>query len=175
MRGLEGSDRARLVRRVLAVGGVLFLLAVIQTTVFGRWKLFGAVPDLMLCCVVLLGFLRGREEGAISGIAAGFFIAALGSVGVTVAPVFYMLCGYVCGFFARAVYPKSFVTFLPFLAASLPAKAVETVLSACLRQPEPRLGSLLVWAVLPEAAGTFLCGMALFFPIRAVLGREKKR
>lgn len=175
MRGLGGSDRARTVCRVLTVGGLLFLTAVMQTTVFGRWKIFGAVPDLMLCCVLMIGFVSGREEGAISGIAAGFLIAALGSVGVTVAPVFYLFCGYVCGFFARAVYPKSFVTFLPFLAASLPAKAVETVVSACLNQAEPRLGPLFARAVLPEAAGTFLCGMVLFFPLRALLGREKKR
>ena len=83
-----GAERAKLVKRALFVGAALFLLCIMQSTVFGRWKLFGAVPDLMLCAVVLLGYCNGREEGAVGGIAAGTMTAMLGTVGVTVDPVF---------------------------------------------------------------------------------------
>ena len=70
-----GAERAKLVKRALFVGVALFLLCIMQSTVFGRWKLFGAVPDLMLCAVVLLGYCNGREEGAVGGIAAGTMTA----------------------------------------------------------------------------------------------------
>ena len=173
--GNDGSNRAKIVWRAVLVGAVLFLLCVAQTTVFGRWKLFGAVPDLMLAAVVLLGFCRGREEGAIAGIAAGVFLASLGSVGVTVAPVFYMIIGYVCGYFARAIYPKQFGSYLFFLAASLPFGAIRTVIQACLIHANPRPAMLFLYAILPEAAGTFLCGAVLFFPLCALLGKENKR
>ena len=172
VRTVGSSDRARQLRRAALVGVTLFLLCVVQTTVLGRWQLFGAVPDLMLCAVVLLGYCRGREEGALGGIAAGVFVAALGSVGLTVAPVFYLLVGYVCGFFARAVYPKRFLPYLFFLGAALPFAAVKLLIQACLTYPNPRPAMLLLYAVLPELGGTFLCGAALFCPLRWLLGRK---
>ena len=43
---IGGSERATLIKRAIFVGAVLFLLCIVQTTVLGRWKLFGAVPDL---------------------------------------------------------------------------------------------------------------------------------
>ena len=58
--GNDGTDRTKILLRAVWIGAVLFLLCVMQTTVFGRWKLFGAVPDLMLAAVVLLGYCRGR-------------------------------------------------------------------------------------------------------------------
>ena len=58
-----GAERAKLVKRALFVGAALFLLCIMQSTVFGRWKLFGAVPDLMLCAVVLLGYCNGHCGG----------------------------------------------------------------------------------------------------------------
>lgn len=172
--GNDGTDRTKILLRAVWVGAVLFLLCVMQTTVFGRWKLFGAVPDLMLAAVVLLGYCRGREEGAIAGIVAGVFVASLGSVGVTIAPVFYMVIGYVCGYFARAVYPKGFGAYLFFLGVSLPFGSIRTVIQASLTHANPRPAMLLLYAVLPELFGTFLCGAALFFPLRALIGRAKR-
>ena len=90
---MGSTERTRLAIRGAVTGAVLFVLCVVQTTVFGRWKLFGAVPDLMLCAVVLIGYCRGREAGAIAGIAGGAMLAMLGSVGITVEPVFYMVVG----------------------------------------------------------------------------------
>ena len=34
---------------------------------------------------------------------------------------------------------------------------------------------LFLYAVLPEAAGTFLCGAALFFPLRWLLAKKRER
>lgn len=171
----DGTERRKQIGRAVFVGAALFLLCVLQTTVLGRWKLFGAVPDLMLCATVLLGYCNGREEGAIGGIAAGTLVAMLGSVGVTVAPVFYMMIGYVCGYFARAIYPKQFLGYLFFLAASLPFGAVQTVIDACLTYGNPRPVMLFLHAILPGMAGTALCGAALFFPLRLLLEKKSRQ
>ena len=109
------------------------------------------------------------------GIAAGTMTAMLGTVGVTVGPVFYMVMGYVCGYFARAIYPKRFLPYLFFLGATLPFGAIRTVISACLAHGNPRPAMLFLYAVLPEAAGTFLCGAALFFPLRWLLAKKRER
>ena len=172
---MESTERTIRAIRGAMTGAVLFVLCVVQTTVCGRWKLFGAVPDLMLCAVVLIGYCRGREAGAIAGIAAGVMTAMLGSVGVTVEPVFYLVVGYVSGWFARAVYPKGLRTYAVFLAAALPLCAVRTVIQACLTHSNPHLAMLLVYAVLPELGGTAIMGLVLFYPLRFLLGRSNKR
>lgn len=170
--GFADSDRLARVRGYVLTGLVLFLLTVLQTTVLSNWKLFGAVPDLVLCATVMLGFCRGREEGAVLGIVAGVLIAALGSYGITVAPVFYMAVGYVCGHFGRTVYPKRLLSYLFFLGVSLPFAAVKTVIQACLMQENPRPAMLFLYAVLPQAAGTLTCGAVLFLPLRLLLGKS---
>lgn len=172
---MEQTERRKVIWSAAVTGAILFALCVLQTTVLGRWKLFGAVPDVMLCATVLLGYCRGREAGAIGGIAAGVMLAALGSVGATVAPIFYMVVGYVCGYFARAVNPKGLLSYLVFLGASLPFGAVRTVVQAVLTHGAGHPGQLLLYAVLPEAAGTVIMGILLFFPLRASIGCAKKR
>lgn len=170
--GFGDSNRFARVRSYARKGLVLFLLTVFQTTVLGRWQLLGAVPDLMLCATVMLGFCCGREEGAVLGILSGVLITMLGSYGITVAPVFYMMVGYVCGHFGRTVYPKRFLSYLFFLGVSLPFAAVKTVIQACLMQENPRPAMLLLYAVLPQAAGTLLCGVVFFLPLRLLLGQS---
>ncbi len=178
MRGKErqgSEEKGQVVKNVVIDGVILFLLCIFQTTVLGRWKIFGAVPDLMLCSVLLIGFCRGHEYGAVGGITAGIFSATLGTVGVTVAPVFYFLVGYLCGYFARTVTQKSIAPYLFFLAISLPFGAIETAVQAILTKSDLNITALFLHAILPESAGTFLCGAILFFPLKTVFLREKKR
>lgn len=172
---LGNAERAKIALCALRDGSVLFLLCVLQTTVLGRWKPFGAVPDLILCATILLGYCRGREVGAVGGMAGGTMLAMLGSVGVTIAPVFYTFVGYLCGYFARAVEPKNLRSYLFFLGVALPFGACKTMMQACLYQAQLRPIPLLLYAVLPEAAGSALFGVMLFFPLRRLIGRKKKR
>jgi rod shape-determining protein MreD len=59
-----------LVRRILL--GILIVAA--QWLVFGRLRLWGAYPDVVLLFVAWIGIRQGRRTGALSGFACGFLM-----------------------------------------------------------------------------------------------------
>ena len=165
-RPVKGRDR--LVRISLLCGLLLLLGALLQVTLLSEWRIFSTVPDLMLVLVVALGFFCGMHTGAVCGIAGGFLIDALGSFGLSVLPLFYMLVGYIVGHYARAVYPKRFGAFLPYVAISILCREAVTLTLAAATYREVHLPSLLLRSVLPEAVLTFLWAMLLYFPMKKI-------
>ena len=76
---------------------LLVFFALLQTTVFARFRPFGAIPDLMLPLCLAVGMTERGRWGAIFGIAAAFVIESLGAATVSVLAVLYMLAGYLAG------------------------------------------------------------------------------
>ncbi|MFT5142094.1 MAG: rod shape-determining protein MreD, partial [Thalassolituus oleivorans] len=58
------------VRRILL--GILIVAA--QWLVFGRLRLWGAYPDVVLLFVAWIGIRQGRRTGALSGFACGLLM-----------------------------------------------------------------------------------------------------
>ena len=139
---------------------------VLQTTLFARIRVFGAVPDLAYATLILIAYFCGREVGAVTGIAAGFAVDALGSVGISLLPVMYLFCGYVCGHFTRAVQPKRFTAFLTVLGAAIPVRTVITFIYICINYNTIHILELTVHNLLPEAAGTLLAALVLYYPVK---------
>ena len=79
-------------------------------------SLSGAVPDFCFALVCAIGFVLGERYGAIFGIAGGVLIWALGSGGVSLAPVLYTLCGYLCGALPRVMLRRNFLSYFVFTA-----------------------------------------------------------
>lgn len=163
--GYQARTRSRMIAYCLSFGLLIVLLACMQVSFFGRLRPFGAVPDLMICTVLCIAFFSGRYAGAITGIAAGFLIEAIGSQGVTLLPLIYMIGGYVAGHYARTVKPKRYLVYLFFLACALFVRAGTTVIYVCMIYQSVNLPQILLRAVLPEAAGTALAGCVLYFPV----------
>ena len=168
--GYRAQTRARAARYILSISGAILLLAVLQTTLFARARIFGAIPDLMLCAVICIAYFLGRYAGAVTGIGAGVLIEALGSVGVSILPVVYLLCGYLAGHYARAVTPKRYGAYLVYLAVALPVRAATTLTYACLSYHSIDLPKILLQTVLPELVATAICGCVLYVPLM-LLGR----
>ena len=76
----------------------------------------GAVPDLCFALVCAIGFVLGERYGAIYGIAGGVLIWALGSGGVSLSPILYTLCGYMCGALPRVILRRNFLSYLVYTA-----------------------------------------------------------
>ena len=173
--GYRAQARAKSIRYTVFIALLVLVLAILQVSFFANVRLFGAVPDLMLCCVVCIGFFSGRFAGAITGIGAGFLIEALGSVGISLLPVAYLLCGYLVGHYARAMIPRKFLSFLVYFFIALLFRAAITLTYVCLTYAQFSLVTILVGTVLPEMAATAICGCALYLPIRGLcLLLEKK-
>ena len=166
--GRAAQNRVRAAKFILTEAALFLVVIVLQTTLFARIRVFGAIPDLAYVTLILIAYFCGREVGAVTGIAAGFAVDALGSVGISLLPVLYLLCGYVCGHFTRAVQPKRFTAFLTVLAAAIPVRTVITLIYICINYSTIHMLELTAQILLPEAAATILAALVLYYPVKAV-------
>lgn len=173
--GHRAQARTRSIRYTVLVSVLLILAAVLQVTVFSRFRLLGAVPDLMICAVLCLSFFCGRYVGAVSGVGAGFLIEVIGSHGITLLPVCYLFIGYLMGYYARTAVNKSYIAYLPYLGVTLACRAAITVLYACLNYQSIHLLKILLQTVLPELAVTAIAGCLLYFPLKLFCGWLEKK
>lgn len=163
--GYRARTRSKIVVYSVTIGILLVVLAAVQTSFFGRIRLFGAVPDLMLCTVLCVSYFCGRYAGGITGIAAGCLIEAIGSSGISILLVVYFLYGYLAGHFSRTVVPKRWTVYLFYLAVGVFLRAATTVVYTCMTYRTVDLIEIFLRSVLPEAVGTALAGMVLYVPI----------
>ena len=115
-------------RKALLYGAACLLLGVVQTTVLAPHAPLGVTPDLMLAFVVAIGFWDGERIGGVTGIAAGFLIDALGSTGLSLMPLCYLLIGYVSGLCAGKIFSKNFPSYMIYaMTASLVRGAITLI------------------------------------------------
>lgn len=165
IRGRISQNRAKAVKYILTEIAMFFTVILLQTTLFAKWRFFGAVPDLCYATLMLTAYFCGKETGAVTGIAAGFAVEALGSTGISILPVCYLFCGYVCGYFTRAIVPRRFTAFLAVMGAAVPVRAAISLVYVCLTYDSVNLFSVLAHNILPEAVGTFLFACLLYYPV----------
>lgn len=166
--GRTSQNRVRALKFILTESFLFLTVIVLQTTLFARMRIFGVVPDLCFATLILVSYFCGKEVGAITGIAAGFAVDALGSVGISLLPVLYLFCGYVCGHFTRAIHPKRFLVYLTLLGAAIPTRMAITFINICINYSTIHLLELMVHTLLPEAAATLMGALALYYPVKKI-------
>ena len=172
--GRAAQSRARVWRFVVTLGLLLVVSVSLQTTVLARWRLFSVVPDLTFAVVVAVAFFCGKETGAICGIAGGFLLEALGAQGVSILPLVWFLCGYLCGHFA-SLFPKSIPTYLVAVGVSLPIHALTTLFYVAVTYRSLHLATTLLRVILPESGALVVTFLVVGFPLFLLcrrLGRE---
>ena len=67
------------------VGGLVFVAALLQSTVFSSIVILGGTADVLLVTLLGIGLLRGAVTGAVAGFSGGLLldVANLGTLGVT--------------------------------------------------------------------------------------------
>lgn len=173
--GYDSQTRTRLIAYTVCISLLLLLLGVLQVTVCARISVFGATPDLMLCAVLGVSFFLGRYAGAITGIGAGFLIEAMGSTGISLLPLVYLLLGYLGGHYARVIVPKRYTAYLVYLLPALLLRAGITLTYICLSYESFSVIQILLRTLLPEAADTAICGAILYFPIKLLCVRLMRK
>ena len=163
--GHRAQARTRAIRYTVWIGILLIFLATLQVSFFPYVRLLGGIPDLMIVAVLCLSYFSGRYMGAVTGIAAGFLIDAIGSTGVVILPICYLFLGYLVGHYARILGHNGFVSYLLYLGITLLYRAVITVLLACMSYSTVNLIKILIYSVLPEALTTAIWGCIMFFPL----------
>lgn len=148
---------------------LMLLFALLQTTLFARFRPFGAIPDLMLPFVVAVGMAEGERWGAVFGIIAAFLIESLGAGGVSLLPLLYMPAGYFCPVVTKLYLTDSAPVRLIFTAVCGVGRAVMTLILLSLNVRDFSLLLLMKEVVLPEYAATFLFSVPVHLAVHAAL------
>ena len=92
----------RILRRFIISFISIVLLYVLQCTVFkGALMIGGVAPNLILMFACIVGFMRGRTSGMLTGFFGGMLIDIMsgGMIGFT--PLLYVFAGYFNGMFCK--------------------------------------------------------------------------
>jgi len=138
----------------LAKGGVCALLliffALLQTTLFTRFRPFGAVPDLILPLVAAIGMTEKEKWGAVFGVIAAFVIESLGGSTVTLLPILYMPVGYFCGILTTYYFRDAFLVRGLYTLVTSGIRCVFTLAALAMTLGDFNLLTCLTDAVIPE-------------------------
>ena len=140
---------------------LIWVIAMIQVGFFNRIPFFGATVELVLCGVAYIGWRRGALTGAVIGVIGGYMLDALGSTGISVAPLVFMLVGIYAAVCAEHLFDHP----LTYLLALLPVHLGISVWRAV------AYGSFLhVFAVL---GGAYIASLAVYIP--TIVRRVRRR
>ena len=143
------------IAKILICGALVLFLSLLQTTIFARFRPFGAIPDLMLPLVIAIAMTEGEKWGAVWGLIAAFVIESLGAGGISLLPLLYMPAGYFCPLITKLYLTDTPPVRLIYTALSGLGRAVITLLYLSLTADSFDLPVLLSRIVLPEYASTF--------------------
>jgi rod shape-determining protein MreD len=146
---------------------LVFVVAILQTTVFSSVDILGGTPDTVLVLIVCIGLLRGPIVGALCGFLAGLVadVATLDILGVT--SLLLVIAGYWIGRYGAALgRERRSSPYLPVVAATVLYAIGALVLRAILGEsPSARL--ILVDSLFPDIA----LNLIVAFPIFALCRR----
>ena len=142
--------------RALICTGLVILAALMETTFFGYFRPFGATPDLMLPLIIAIGMTEGGAWGGAFGIVGGVVIDSLGSVGMTLTPIVFMLAGFFAGLLLEEYFSDTVAVRGIMIAAGVLLRAVMTLVSAASEIPDFVLGSVFRLVIGPELLATLV-------------------
>ena len=88
----------------------LFCAALVQTSLLSRYQPFGAVPEIVLPCVIAVAIHDGERSATICGIMGGLIIDSLGTGGFSASALVYMLVAVVAASLTYSVLSRDFLS-----------------------------------------------------------------
>ncbi len=145
----------------------IFLICTVSSTL-PAMGYRSALPDLILGATVALAYFEGDRCSAVFGCAAGFALEAVGSVGFSILPLFYMLCGCVCALLFSRALQKNFGAFMLYTALFMLIRSVISVIYIQFSMPDYSLASAIEHVLLYEYAVTLISAIPVFFLTKGI-------
>lgn len=144
----------------------IMLWAMVQTTFFAHFPLFGTVPDLMLSLTAAIALMEGEKWGGVCGLIAAFVIQALGNSGTgpELLALLYMPAGYVIGILSRYYFSNSLPVKAMYIAACGLGRAAVSAVTAAVMLDAP-LKRILADIVVPEFFSTAAMAPIIYFVV----------
>ena len=143
---------------------MIFIMFILQTTVFHAISLTGIVPNLMLIIVVSAGLMSGESYGLTTGLISGllcdiFFGSFLGFYALL-----FMYIGFVNGLFHRSFFAGNYLLPLSLLVGSDFFYGLSCYFLMFLFRSRFVFGYYFVHRIVPEMVYTLVAAL-LFYPV----------
>ncbi len=175
---LRASIEIEPIIRALVCLVLISFFALLQTTLFARFRPFGAVPDLLLPLVVAIAMTAREKWGAVSGIVAAFLIESLGGAAVTILALLYMPVGYICGLLTVYYFRDGLAVRALYTVVTALAKALFNLVILAMSMPSVSLPQAFWYVLIPEFLATvlfaFLPHVAVRYAFRLTEGKKEK-
>ncbi len=126
------------------------------------------VLDLLLCLSVALGACKGPAFGAFFGIYAGILADSANGFGISLLPLFYMLCGYLAFVVCELIPKNKFILYCATCVLCILGRAVVSVIYVMLSMGSVPLLDVARYVCLPIILGTLIV-MPLAYPVGLLL------
>ena len=157
--------RPETVKRIVIYGALLLILSALQCSFFARLRFLPATPDLILCVVLGILLLDSEQAAVIAAVAGGFIVDAVGGIGISFGPLFYLLAVALMSLLAKKVMP-SVLSFAVLLLPALLLRAGYTLLGIWMSVGSFPISTALRQVLLPEALMTLLFGFLVYALLR---------
>ena len=166
MNHAHGRERTKheYFKRALLYGALFFLLTILQCSFFGTLRPFGAVPAPVLGALCAVALLDRPEVALATAIGAGFLLDAVGSTGLCLSPLLFLLLTALFVLVSRKMIP-SFLSFAVLLALCSVTSVLQTLITLALTGSSDSVLPWLRYHALGEWFGTFLFSLPLYFPV----------
>lgn len=173
------KGRSRAIEKKIIIGALIFIIftAVIGCIQTCNFKIFGAVPNILLSFVLSIGFLFGEREGGAVGIFAGFIYDCMGGSGFSVTPIAFLMFGYVCGILSKWFLSQNFPSFMVYILIFGTANEALTFFYYLLLSKNFNILTTIFRVLLPEYISFVIFAPIMYllsFCVRRLLMRDGK-
>lgn len=166
MNAHRNRTQKRLVWRKIAVYAPLFfLLGVAQCSFFNNLSFISAVPDVVLGALTAVAMFDTQRTAAVCAIGAGAMIDAMGSSGISLCPVAFLVAALICSEISKKILP-SFLSWPLLLIPAALTKSAFTLLNIYLMAGAQSISVIIKTILLPELIFTLIFSLPLFFIVR---------
>ncbi len=144
------------VKKAIVCAVLIIFFSLLQTTLFTRFRPFGAVPDLILPLVIAISMTEREKWGAVCGLLGAFIIESLGGSSLTLLPLLYMPAGYVCGILTIYYFRDSIAVRALYTGISSAARAIFTLIAILATASGVSVLDIFTEAIFPELIANLL-------------------
>ena len=164
VRRTNEARRSAILRRIFIYTPLFFILGVAQCSFFTELSFISAVPNIVMGAIAAIALLDSQRASIVCALASGFMIDALGSSGISLSPIAFLVIALAASEISKKILP----TFISYLAVLVPSAIINTaftVIKIFFATKELRFLSILKTILLPEFILTLIFSLPLFFII----------
>ncbi len=123
----------------------------------------GASPDLILCATVALAYYEGERAACVFGMLSGFVLESVGSTGLSLLPLFYMLVGCVCALLFLKILGKNIGAYLLYVCVFMLVRSAISLIYIQFSDPDYIMSLAFTEVLVPEYLASVAASPIIFF------------